>query len=366
MIAEELRVLHENLMQADFPEDVFGAVSDKSALKTVYRSMARVCHPDKVNGNPEALDLAEAAFQQLNELYERAKEAFDDETYGQRKGVEEPEVFDFEIKTRRRTYHLRKVVAEGDLTTVYEGDYELDGASVSIVAKITEDSEDNDLVQNEVKVLRVLREKVDVTEYDFGKHLPVFVGQFKTTDGQVGTIWERIEGFDLFQVREKYPKGVAPHHAVWMLNRILLVLGFVHRQGVLHGNIDPSHVMVRPRDHNGWLVDWSYAIEKPKSTGQGFRVWNPDYSAPEVRRKESPLPSSDLYSLGKVMIYVLGGDVKTASFPDEVDVRLQRFIRSFCEEDVRTRRQDSWEAREALTKLRRSIFGPDRFRDFRM
>ena len=365
MVPAELQALHDNLMAAQFPEDVFGGQSSKEEVAKIFRQLVKLAHPDRYNGNTEASLLAQKTFQRLGELHDLAKSAFNEGTYGQKKGGKKEETFDFVIKTRRGEYHLREVVADGDLSTVYAGDFLRDGVTVEIVAKITTEVEDNDLAQNEVRTIKTLREAVD-DSYDFGKHLPVLLSQFKTTDGPIGTIWERMEGCDLFQVREKYPTGVPQEHAVWMLNRILLVLGFVHQQGVLHGNIDPSHIMIRPRDHNGWLIDWSYAIEKPKSSGQGFRVWNEAYSAPEVQHKGTPLPSSDLYSLGKVMIFCLGGNPETGEMPDRVDERLQRFIHYFCYEDQRTRTQDAWEARESLTHLRRNIFGPDRFREFRM
>ena len=366
MIPQELQILHDNLMQAQYPEDVFGETASQADVSRTFRQMARVVHPDRYNGDVEARDLAGVAFQKLNEFHEQAETQFEAGTWGQRKRSEpEVEEFDFEIKTKKRAYHLRRVLCEGDLSTVYGGDFEDDGLQKPVVAKIIDDARDNDLAQNEIQVLRNLRAGMD-DGYDFGKHLPVFLAQFKTTEDQVGSLWEQVDGFDGYAIRERYPRGVPPEHAVWMLNRILLVLGYAHYQGILHGNIDPSHVMFRPGDHNGWLIDWSYAITRPKETGEGFRVLNADFSAPEVKAKGTPLPASDLYSVGKTMVYLMGGDVQTGTLPETVDKRLQRFIGYFLLESPRGRANDAWEVKEMLKDVRRKVFGPDRFREFKM
>lgn len=103
--------------------------------------------------------------------------------------------------------------------------------------------------------------------------------------------------------------------------------GYAHGQGILHGNVDPAHIMIRPSDHNVWQID--VLDLKPASTGQGFRIPNEKYSAPGVAEKKPPQPSSDLFSDARCMAFAPGGNPETAEMPAEVDERIQLFISFF-------------------------------------
>jgi hypothetical protein len=151
---------------------------------------------------------------------------------------------------------------------------------------------------------------------------------------------------------------------IWLMRRCLSVLGRAHAMGVLHGNLDPAHVMVRPKDHNVWLVDWSYSIVNPAQTGQGFRCLNEVYGPPEVAARKPPMPSSDLYSLGKAMIFAAGGDPAEKTLPDGMDERLQRFLRFMVLDSQRGRAQDAWELYRSLDRLRAEIWGAHEFIEF--
>jgi hypothetical protein len=119
--------------------------------------------------------------------------------------------------------------------------------------------------------------------------------------------------------------------------------------------------MVRPNDHNVWLVDWCWSIVNPAQTGESFRCLNEEYSAPEVAEKKSPLPSADLYSLGKCMIYAAGGDPKTGELPEAMDERLARFIKFLVVESPLGRAQDAWALYSRLDRLREELYGPHEF-----
>lgn len=154
-------------------------------------------------------------------------------------------------------------------------------------------------------------------------------------------MFEQINGLDLCSLRERLPGGIPQRHLVWIMRRVLSVLGWAHKNGILHGNVEPAHILVRPADHNVWLVDWSWAIVEPAKNGQTFRCLNEDYGPPEARDRKAPLPSSDLHSLGKAMIYAAGGDPATNALPDTVDLRLQRFLRFFVVESALGRAGDA-------------------------
>jgi predicted Ser/Thr protein kinase len=266
----------------------------------------------------------------------------------------------FTVKTELAQYEVSSLLAHGELATIYEGRRTSDGKRVAV--KIAEDSADNDLIQAEVSALRLLRSE----ESRQLKHLPVVLDQLHTRDGRLGTVLELLDGIDLFKVRERLPGGLPPQHLIWVMRRCLSVLGWAHSRGVLHGNIDPAHILIRAQDHNVWLIDWCYAIVNPARTGQGFRCLNEEYSPPEVAARKPPLPSSDLYSLGKCMFFALAGNPKEKTFPsspinEPIDDRLQRFLQFCVMESPIQRVQDAWDSYRYLDRLREEIWGPHRF-----
>ncbi len=280
-----------------------------------------------------------------------------------------PRRVSFAVTTERATYQVTTTLAEGDLATVYGGHALAPDASAvapaaaaKVAVKVAYEARDNDLMQNEVRALNLLRTQPSPQH----KHLPVALDQFRTPDGRLGTVFEHVDGFDLLAVRDKLPDGVPPRHLIWLMRRCLSTLGWAHAQGVLHGNLDPSHIMVRPHDHNVWLVDWCWAIVEPARTGQGFRALNPDYGPPEAARRKPPLPSSDLYALGKCMIFAAGGDPATKTLPEGLDDRLARVLRFMVVDSPLGRAQDAWQLYRELDRVREAIWGPHTFVDFKL
>lgn len=367
-MSSQLETTYQMILSAKCPEDVFGVLiaedpeAKKEQLNVIYRQLAKILHPDRHQNNSLSQEKAEEAFPLLSNFYEKAKTRIDKGIYGS--NTPDDDDIDFIIKTRKQEYHLRATLAEGDLSVLYKGDFVNEaGEVVNIIAKVIQDPADNDLAQNEIKTLRTLL----ATPSKASKHLPNFYDQFKTTDGQLGIILNYLEGYyDFYSVKEKYKNGITEKHMVWMLGRLLSIAGFAHSKGVVHGNIEPAHVMIRPQDHNLCLIDWSYAAINPFQTGDGFKVFNEDFSAPEVAERKKPIPASDLYSIGKCMIFLLGGDLKTNSLPNSVNEQLRRFIQYFVLPSPLQRAQDAWEMHEQLSKLIVALWGPKKFLEFKM
>ena len=196
-------------------------------------------------------------------------EAVDDEDFDEAAILVAP--VDFRVTTDTASYHVTQTLALGDLSTVYGGVTTTGEAERAVAVKLTDDRGDNDLMQVEVRTLARLR----TTQSKQNKHLPRVLDPFRVSDGRAGTIFERIDGMDLPTLRKRLPDGIPQRHVMWIMRRLLSVLGWAHSRGVIHGNIEPAHVMVRPGDHNVWLVDWCYAIVDPARTGQGFTVFLP-------------------------------------------------------------------------------------------
>jgi len=249
------------------------------------------------------------------------------------------------ITTRKGEYRLTGRLGQGDFCTVYEAQRGADRVCV----KVADDPADNDLVHLEARVLRSLHGKVAPQT----KHIPQLLDQF-TVDGRAGVALQLCDGFTLSALRERFPAGIEQRHVLWMTRRGLSTLGHAHSLGLLHGNVCPEHILVRPRDHNVWLLDWTASVIARDE--DGFRVDNPPWSPPEVERKLPPLPSSDLYSLGRCMLWALG--------ETSVDDRFRRFLEYFVRDSARQRPQDAWEMYRKLDQLREQMWGPHRFVDF--
>lgn len=167
--------------------------------------------------------------------------------------------------------------------TVYGGIHR--SAGKDIVLKLCDNPVNNNLVQTEVHVLSLLTS----TSSPQQKTPPVVLDQVQTSNnGHGAQLFERLDGINLCRLRERLPEGVPERHLIWILRRTLSVLGLAHSKGILHGNMRAAHIVVRPRDHNVWLVDWCWAIIEPKRTGQTFRCLNEDYSPPEARERKPP------------------------------------------------------------------------------
>ncbi|RYE95004.1 MAG: hypothetical protein EOO75_00450, partial [Myxococcales bacterium] len=233
-------------------------------------------------------------------------------------------------------------------------------AGRELVVKVVDDVADSDLLLDEVAAL----EKLHGAGGPQRRHLPGLVDHFRGPDGRAGVLLERLEGLDLVEVRRRLPGGIAPRHVVWMLRRLLAALGYAHGVGVLHGGIEPAHIVVRPRDHNVFLIDWSYSLIEPARSGRGFKVEIPRYSAPEVGQRGAPTPASDLFSLGRCAVVMLGGEPGGDVVPAGVGDPLVRFVRHLLRPGPRQRAQSAWEMFDELSRVRRQMFGPHVFEPF--
>lgn len=97
---------------------------------------------------------------------------------------------------------------------------------------------------------------------------------------------------------------VKPGVAVAIVRDCLAAMAALHREGLVHGDIKPSNIMLKLTG-NAKLVDIGAAFEldKPPAT----RLCTPTYAPPEVLDGNQYTQQSDLASLGYVLIELLAG-----------------------------------------------------------
>ncbi|MEA5603264.1 serine/threonine protein kinase [Nostoc sp. UHCC 0252] len=100
---------------------------------------------------------------------------------------------------------------------------------------------------------------------------------------------------------------------IQLLQEVLEILEFVHRQGVIHRDIKPDNIIRRASDNKLVLVDFG-AVKQVRTQlvtvgGQGSAtvvIGTPGYM-PTEQGQGKPRPNSDIYSLGIIAIQALTG-----------------------------------------------------------
>ncbi len=95
-----------------------------------------------------------------------------------------------------------------------------------------------------------------------------------------------------------------PGIAIAILRDCLAALSALHRQGIVHGDIKPSNIMLK-RTGTAKLIDIGAAFEL--SDAPPRPTCTPSYAAPEVLEGNVGTPQSDLASLGYALVEMLSG-----------------------------------------------------------
>ena len=144
-----------------------------------------------------------------------------------------------------------------------------------------------------------------------------------------------------------------PGVAINVLRDGLAALSALHREGIVHGDIKSSNLMLK-RTGNAKLIDIGSAYEW--GTGSRVRTCTPSYAAPEVLEGDGGSPQSDLASLGYVLVEMLAGAPPFAGISDRdalLDAKktiLDRVPNTLPEEVVRN---------ELLMSLIGGLIAPD-------
>ncbi len=125
-------------------------------------------------------------------------------------------------------------------------------------------------------------------------------------------VQEYVEGHTLAE--ELIPgKRWSESQVIQLLQEVLEILEFVHRQGVIHRDIKPDNIIRRASDNKFVLVDFG-AVKQLRTQlvtvgGQASAtvvIGTPGYM-PTEQGQGKPRPNSDIYSLGIIAIQALTG-----------------------------------------------------------
>lgn len=342
--------IYEKLIASIRPIDFFGDVCDSDALNKLYKKYCKIVHPDLVSENEKFY--ANESIVILNRLYDQGVKELSDGLYNVASSSEKYKKSNplFEIETGEKSYTFFEHVASGDIADVYKGVSE---GNVCFI-KIPYEAKDGDLIDNEFEILTKVRHQ----------SLP-YVESKIIINGSKAIVSREVEGITCSELLKQYPNGVPAEHVMWMVERLLSVVGFLHYNCIVHGNITPDNIMINKKNHNVTLFGFSFAIQRANEETARYKFFNDYYSAPEIGKKIRVEPSTDIYSIGKIAILLMGGNVSNGGMPLNIDRRVRDFIRGMCKEDPICRSNDAWMLYSQLQELRTSVYGKERYKQLK-
>jgi len=149
---------------------------------------------------------------------------------------------------------------------------------------------------------------------------------------------------------------------VWIMQRALTTLDYCHGRGIVHANINPDHLVIDPDFHNVSIIGWQHSVE----IGKQPKVVNSVYAAPETRDdRVLAFASSDIYSLGKSLIYLVGGNPARNMVPGSLPKELAAVLRSMTVQSP-IQRPEPHAIYERIGELREQLYHGETYAEFRM
>ena len=146
---------------------------------------------------------------------------------------------------------------------------------------------------------------------------------------------------------------IKPGVAIFIIRNCLAALSALHREGIIHGDIKPSNIMLK-RTGNAKIIDVGSAFET--ECVPPLRTCTPTYAAPEVLEGQTATPRSDLTSLGYVLIELLSGH---PPFPGANSYTELLEAKRFLAQRLPSMLQDDIVRYERLMGFCRKLLAPD-------
>jgi serine/threonine protein kinase len=343
------------LRSATAPANVFGALvgDQQAALKRRYHELVTIAHPDRNQGN---VDAANEACIALQKWYAVGQRQIAQGVYGLAPCIS--------ATTKLHQYLGYAPSLQGDLCELFPAE----AAGEPVLLKVARLARNNDLLQAEAQALRKIDRALDgqLTRAHFPTLVEHFLLRTAAGDQRHTNVLRAEAGYvSLAEVLQAYPNGLPAADAAWMFNRILTVLGIAHSLGIVHGAVVPAHVLVRPNDHNGMLIDWCYSVP----VGEPLKAISPPYAAdypPEVRAKQPATPATDLYMAARCMTRLLGGHPATLELPKSVPRPIRTLLSACLLPSAQRRIDDAWHVFDDFHEILGRLYGPPQFRPFAM
>ena len=257
-------------------------------IDAAYRALVKKHHPDVKN------TLTASVFKALTD----AKDVLSDPV---KRATYDADRLNLGGKVIGGRWRIESPIAEGGFGKTYKGTHVLTGSPVCIKHCSRISPTDAAILVDEARAMWDLRHFA----------VPAVRDLLKLDDGSLALVQSFVPGPTLQEVVEAYARRgekLPPEHVAWMTSRILNALSYIHRHGVIHGDLKPQNIVAQADEHSLSLVDFGLAAVKPKTT-DGSKGYTDLFSPPEQVDGKPLLPQADYYSLGMTMLHALcGGD----------------------------------------------------------
>ena len=202
-------------------------------------------------------------------------------------------------------YRIIRELNEDDFSTVYLAE-DIDESNEQCYIEQLEPHYDNEVLGDRSwqKVLQTFVERSIILK-NLSQHpqIPQLLDFFEC-DREFYLVREYIQGESLAQKLKR--TLITEAEAINWLQEILGILEFVHQAKIAHLNIQPSSA-IEYRDGRKFLTDFA-TVKNAISSSSNLSpiIINSDFAAPELKLGR-PEYSSDIYALGKTVIYALTG-----------------------------------------------------------
>jgi len=199
-------------------------------------------------------------------------------------------------------YELRFRVAQGGMSEVYLGYDRRVRRYVAVKVLYGSNEPFVRRFEREALAIGALSHEHILPLYEFGEQRPWYYLAMPFVEG--GTLRDYLTRREQLTLEETGS----------FLEQIASALQHAHDHGVLHRDVKPSNILLRPDGH-AYLADFGLAkakIESESLTHSGAMIGTPEYMAPEQSNGQND-QRSDIYSLGIILYQMLTGRVPFTS-----------------------------------------------------
>lgn len=252
------------------------------------------------------------------------------------------------------SFKVGKPLGEGAFGFTFRGEHAVLGRKMPVCIKERKELDDPDQDRHSKQMFREEAELLACVRH-FG--LPVLLDYIEQP-GQM-MVLSFIKGDPLSKDVEQNG-AIDDEHICWVLDRILSPLDYLHgRWQMVHSDLKPDNVILDIPNHEAVLIDLGLATLQPddKTRAKGG---TPGYMPPEFPLGYPPIPASDIYSVGKIAIFMATGDhsmVERGECPPDMHPKLKALITKMILRDPSQRPSSAGVLRDDLHQLRQAAFG---------
>ncbi|HRK75146.1 MAG TPA: serine/threonine-protein kinase, partial [Rhodothermales bacterium] len=229
-------------------------------------------------------------------------------------------------------YQLLEPIGQGGMGTVYRAYDPLLDRSVALKRLSP------DLVSDPALLARFEQESRLMAQV----HHPQIVTVFDAGDveGQPFLTMALVQGEPLHRFAASQSRAFSLEQVIVWGKQVANALAALHEKGILHRDLKPDNLI---RTHNNQLILTDFGIAIRAAERQTVRIFEgtPEYASPEQFSGEKPSQTSDVYSFGALLFWMLAG---RPPFEGDSFEALQKAVLSYPAPDIRLWRKDVPEA----------------------